>query len=669
MEQPQPKLFETAMAMRAMLNLGYKNTDYALAEIIDNSIEANAKNIDILVVQALGGNTRSVWRNKMIAVLDDGSGIEPGNLTRVLSFGFGTHADASLTPGAMSFGKLGKFGVGLPNASISQAKDISVYSWQNGTESTYVSELFVEKILSGVEETQHPAELRQIPPNFQQMFQTLGIKLGEHGTLVVWDRVTDRCSWSKGSTLMDNVELTAGRIFRKFIYERGVKIRITVFKEGAYDSPAIPTRFIRVNDPMFLMKNSVADSYREDDKITVPADQSLFKPYPPESVSCFDLQVPYTNKDGAEDNALVQIRFSKCRTELRQRVNKVYAGATRVGQIAKQNQGVSILRAGRELELTMSWLPAPDTRNRWIGAEIDFPPALDEYFGVGSTKQTAAKLEALASGFNEDTILQEFNDQWAAAHPGDKEKITWDRMIELLRDDGDGRWVLYTVARRLTQIIRKIFNELRSDREETQAPESNAPAEPPKTSTDSSLGIKQPGKEVSTVIDETQKTPPEELTDEQRAELGQSAAGDPNAPNASDEDISEYERVIKFLEDNPQAKAVFANSKLSDNAFFNCEQEFDRIIIRFNTNHPAYEALFQQFGRVIDQAADPSENAEKRFENLDLLKVSFLLMMYAWAQTETSLTEDDLAVARSIRSQWGRNLQKLMNELKKQQES
>ena len=295
MDDTKPRLFETAMAMRAMLNLGYKDTDYALAEIIDNSIEANAKNIDVIIVQALGGNTRSVWQVKTIAVLDDGYGIDPSLLTRVLSFGYGTHRDASFVPESESFGKLGKFGVGLPNASISQAKDISVYSWQGGTDKTYVSELFVEKILSGQEESQRSARKASLPNAIRQIIQTLGITLGNSGTLVIWDRVTDRCSWSKGSTLMDKVEETAGRIFRKFIYDKGVKIRVTIFNENKLDRPVFEPRFVRVNDPMFLMSGSIADSYRESDNIPIPPSESLFNRYPPESYDSFDLIVPFTN--------------------------------------------------------------------------------------------------------------------------------------------------------------------------------------------------------------------------------------------------------------------------------------------------------------------------------------------------------------------------------------
>lgn len=667
MENNKPRLFETAMVLKAMMNLGYKHTDAAVAEIIDNSIEADAKNIDVIVIQAPGGKTRSVWQVKTIAVLDDGCGIEPELLTRILSFGYGTHRDASRTPEAESFGKLGKFGVGLPNASISQAKDVSVYSWQGGIENTYVTELFVDKILSGDEESQHPAKAAKIPNSLSSIFNALKIKISNSGTLVVWDRVTERCNWSKGTTLVDKVEERVGRVFRKFIDSRRVKIRISVFNENKLDKSIIEPKFVRVNDPLFLMPNSIADSFRSEDKIPIPEGESLFNRYPPESYTCFDLKVPFRNSNDEDDEAIVKIRFSKCRQELRQRVNKRYAGSTRVGQLTRRNQGVSILRAGRELELSQTWL-TEDTRNRWIGAEIDFPPALDDCFGVASTKQGAAKLEDLANNFNCDQILYEFNEQWKLGHPSEPaRKFIWEEMIDLLRAEGDNRWVLYTVAKRLDDNIKSIFKELRKDKIENEPPADN-----PRNGT-RSKGHEVPlgdngGKDVNPVITNTpgNQIPPKPLTPEEEKELSKSATRNPNSPDSSEEDKLEFERVLQFIKENPEARAVFANSRTGSNAFFDCTQEFDRIIIRFNKDHLAYTELFQQFGKVLDGAAAQDEPPELRFENADILKVSFLLMIYAWAWTETTLTEDDALVARSIRNEWGTKLYKLLKEFENQ---
>ena len=68
-------LFNPAMALKAQLNSGYRNADYALAEIVDNSIEAHAKNIDIFIIQKRSKEGRQVWRTDKVAVLDDGGSV------------------------------------------------------------------------------------------------------------------------------------------------------------------------------------------------------------------------------------------------------------------------------------------------------------------------------------------------------------------------------------------------------------------------------------------------------------------------------------------------------------------------------------------------------------------------------------------------------------------
>ena len=124
-------LFNPAMALKAQLNSGYRNADYALAEIVDNSIEAHAKNIDIFIIQKRSKEGRQVWRTDKVAVLDDGHGMSEKILSSALTFGYGTHVKEAPQVYSDARGKMGKFGYGLPNSSVSQARKVSVWSWQN----------------------------------------------------------------------------------------------------------------------------------------------------------------------------------------------------------------------------------------------------------------------------------------------------------------------------------------------------------------------------------------------------------------------------------------------------------------------------------------------------------------------------------------------------------
>src|SRR5438132_10217543 len=85
---------------------GYRNIASAVSELVDNSIQAGARTIDIILRRNADGN-----RPAAVAVLDDGSGMTARTLTRALQFG-GTDRfnDRQGT---------GRFGMGLPNASVS----------------------------------------------------------------------------------------------------------------------------------------------------------------------------------------------------------------------------------------------------------------------------------------------------------------------------------------------------------------------------------------------------------------------------------------------------------------------------------------------------------------------------------------------------------------------
>ena len=227
------ELFRTSDVMRAMLDNGYKSTDYAIAEIIDNSIEAQAKHIDILVFQS-SQLVKQRYRSRIskIAIVDDGCGMAPSLLSKVLTFGYGTHSQNYASLKGSTFGRMGKYGFGLPNSSSSQSDVVHVYSWQNGLESTYKTSLFVQRIIEGKESTQRQAVLEPIPSELRQKLESIGHQLGSSGTLVLWDDCCpDRTTWKVASTLIDKTERTCGRIFRKFIDGEHVVIRMALFDE------------------------------------------------------------------------------------------------------------------------------------------------------------------------------------------------------------------------------------------------------------------------------------------------------------------------------------------------------------------------------------------------------------------------------------------------------
>ena len=125
-------LFPSNFTLRALRDSRYHNTAYAIAELIDNSIEAYAGQIDLLCMeQPQNVGTRYRRRVSEVAVLDDGEGMDARTLLDALKFGGGTRHNSDRG--------IGKYGMGLPTSSMSQCKRVDVWTWQDGLESVWHS--------------------------------------------------------------------------------------------------------------------------------------------------------------------------------------------------------------------------------------------------------------------------------------------------------------------------------------------------------------------------------------------------------------------------------------------------------------------------------------------------------------------------------------------------
>ena len=120
----------------ALRNTGYKNIECAMSEIIDNSVQAEAKDIIVIVSEAYNEKT---GRNNIseIAFLDNGSGMTYTEIEGCLGIGYSTRMDRK---------GMGRFGVGLPQASLYACPSVDVYSWQDGYENCKKVFLDINKI-------------------------------------------------------------------------------------------------------------------------------------------------------------------------------------------------------------------------------------------------------------------------------------------------------------------------------------------------------------------------------------------------------------------------------------------------------------------------------------------------------------------------------------------
>ena len=110
-------LFNARYAVESQRKSGYRDTAAASREIVDNAIEAGADRIHV-VFDAQRESKKELVR--AVAFIDNGSGMLPEMARYALTWGGGTHFDEPTF--------IGKFGFGLPNASINQTRRAEVYT-------------------------------------------------------------------------------------------------------------------------------------------------------------------------------------------------------------------------------------------------------------------------------------------------------------------------------------------------------------------------------------------------------------------------------------------------------------------------------------------------------------------------------------------------------------
>jgi hypothetical protein len=590
------------LAVQAMRSNGYKNAAYALAELMDNSIQAHAKHVELLCVQSeefVGQRTRQ--RIDRIAVLDDGDGMDAGVLSMALQFGNGTNlAQASQKD-------MGKFGMGLPASSISQASRVDVWSWKNGHETALYTYLDVQDIISGrLDYVPEPVK-KKVPDEWLRY----GKSYGKTGTLVVWSKI-DRCIWRTGRAIIANSEHIVGRMYRKFLVSKKVEIRLACIDSGSGE--CIIDNLARPNDPMYLMKEtSTPPPYN---------DMPMFEPFP--KADNFETKVEILV--GGQKH-YVKVRASMAKKEARQGT----AGNRKYGEHAAKNVGVSVLRSGRELELDPAWAASNDTRERWWGIEVEFEPALDDIFGVTNNKQHARNFNELAT-FDLAEIVAE----------GRTRAAYKDELLE----DGDPHGYLLDVSdtvRSLIKQMREIIDVQKVNARSQIARHSNGALGAEKEATEKTRQQQKEGEHGFSDDDENKSQ------EERKVKIvGVLTQNGLNNDEANELAAATVDSRLKY---------VFAEANLDSPAFFSVQPSGGTLILTLNTLHPAYPRLVDVLERNhLDQT--PAMLKERLDNALDGLK----LLLMAWARYE-DIQDSTILRERTqdARIDWGRMARRFMD--------
>lgn len=373
----------------ALRNTGYKNISSAVAEIVDNSVEAGTdkglSNVFILLTERLDVNTgrKSV---KEIAILDDGCGMDSEKLGSCLGIGFTTRSDRK---------GMGRFGVGLPQASLHVCPRVSVYSWQEGYSKCKKVWLDIEKVKNGEQTCILDPINEGIGTRYEKFLNfeidNKNFNFTNQGTMVLWQDC-DRVQPKSTSFLMRDLEFVLGQKFRHLIHEHRLNLYL-INTENVDDF-----RVIFPNDPLFLMDDNFALGDRtepgsivgkNDDRTNA---EPIFEPYGNDDYPNGMIKFPinYYTKEGLVAQEPIEITFSIVKKEFySQDYLAKDPGSTEIGKHAKNLVGISIVRAGREIDFDKFdfFDDVNEPQHRWWGCEIKFNPVLDEAFGVANNKQ------------------------------------------------------------------------------------------------------------------------------------------------------------------------------------------------------------------------------------------------------------------------------------------
>ena len=379
--------------LNSLRSSGY-SLEAAVGEPIDNSLEANARNVRVLLVEG----SREIGTKKKTEILkvvdqiafgDDGDGMPEDVVARCLILGESTRYG--------SRAGMGRFGVGATLGAISQARRIEVYSRTRGSDPYLYTSIDLDEIAEGSQQFMPAPVPKSIPAEFVGL-----VSAKSSGTLVIWskcDKLTETSDSGKKALKTKDIRTLEhvrtdlikymARTYRYYI-ESGHNIEINGTKVLPYD-------------PLYLADGR----YPQDPKAVVEYDEVLEWPIP----------------SSPDKTAPIRVRMT-----LLPEIWRPVRGSGRETTFNRErriveNEPLSIVRAKREIFWDIIPRFYPDGVReiaRWIGVEISFDPVLDEAFQVRNVKRGVEPVDELRHALrkmiqpNMMTLVKRVRTVWTA---------------------------------------------------------------------------------------------------------------------------------------------------------------------------------------------------------------------------------------------------------------
>lgn len=366
----QRKYCETAVSdlvdgqlfVESIRKLGYRDPARAADELVDNSIEAGASNVHLL----FGFDSKDRQKPTALAFVDDGHGMIPEMVSAACRWG-GTdrHGSRNL---------FGRFGFGLPSASVSQGRQFSVYS-RIADGSFYGVTIDLDQIASGLHSKDGrvltpSSEVAKLPQWVIEEVQKTQFPGGVAAvrTVVIWEKL-DFKMWRGASDLERNILQRFGVTYRGFL--RGTVIKVNGKK-------------VEPIDPLF----------------TTPGCR-YYEPLPDGAEPLPGVVIPVKDDETGEPLGDIKVRYSYMHPEFlkfskgRPSQDQEGAAARARASVRAENNGLILLRAGRQIDVVRALSGSWGNNSRYVGVEIDFPPSMDDLFGVTTSKQQVTLSKAI----------------------------------------------------------------------------------------------------------------------------------------------------------------------------------------------------------------------------------------------------------------------------------
>lgn len=366
--------------MGSLRSMGY-SFESAVADIIDNSISAHATFVKVLF-------PTNPLDTIAVGILDDGDGMSDDELFEAMRYG------SMASEAERNEDDLGRFGMGMKAASLSQCRNLTVVSYSEDKRSAYTWDyVYIQKKQKWIIQELTPQEIDKLP------YVNL-ITEQAKGTLVIWSDFDVLSKSSDGQvyeTLVDQrktLEKSLALIFHRFLSASGnTKLKIQINNQS-----------VKPLDP-FLERHPKTSSKKE-------------------------RTIAINDSEGVERFIHVKPFVLPFATDITDNDKKLIGGIENL----RAKQGFYVYRNNR-LIIWGTWFGmkqrAELTKNARI--RVDIPNTLDDIWGIDIKKQNASipkrilnqlrktVLDALDASVNQQTY------RGRTAKVDDETDYIWDR--------------------------------------------------------------------------------------------------------------------------------------------------------------------------------------------------------------------------------------------------